>query len=505
MKKILVFLILLCQTNIIYTADKVKEEAQLIYYEGKVETKREQKKEWKDVKLKMMFYPKDRIRTRLQSKAELKLPDNSIFSIGENTTFEIQKLFTDNKSNTRKFLFKLFSGDLVGKIEKLRKGDTFEIETPVALVGFRGTTVFMHVELNGETWIGMKSGSGYTRSIKTGAEKAILENNYLLMSTEGAFIGSGILSGSDLKRFEDLEKAGGELIKEGGITPPKILSVEKEKEAVNIKGKADPGHTINMISSIGKSMTTKSDESGNFSFIVKIGEDKSPPVIKITTSEFGKRATNKRNIKIAGIVTDGYMGKINFIFISVNKDGEKSIQTAYKLDILKEKLRFYVNNRRLHLSSGIINTSYMLNEGKNILEFRAVDGAENESKETRIVYLDTRAPHLISFNISPNPANMYDFVEILIEAEDEYSKMKKNLTLELFNRRGNSYQMVMPYDYTTKKYRIRMSVNKILGKRAEGNWKISVKLEDELGNRSMKYFREFMVIDLPPPPPNERR
>lgn len=487
-----------------FAAKETKEEAQLIYYEGKAEAKRAQKQEWEDVKLKMMLYPKDRIRTRLKTKVELRLPDDSIFNIGENTTFDIQKLFTDNKSNTKKFSFKLFAGDLVGKIEKLKKGDTFEIETPVALVGFRGTTVFIHVEPNGETWIGLKSGLGYVRSIKTGGEQVIEENKYFLVGIDGAFIGSGVLSGSDFERFENLEKAKEELIKKGEINSPKILSVENDKGVASIKGQADPGNTINMVSSTGQSLTTKSDENGNFNFTINTGEDTSPPIIKVTTSEFGKRATNNRNLRIVGLVTDRATGgNINFSFTSVNKDGEKSIQTIYKYDVAKEGLKFFINGQEIHLIAGIINTNYMLNEGKNILEFRAVDGAGNESRETRVVYLDTRPPNLTSFNITPNPVNIEESVEISVEADDEFSEMKKYINLTLFHQNGSSFQLVMQYDYSLKKYAITVTPYKFLGRKADGNWKVSVELEDMLGNKSMRYFREFKVNDLPPGPPDK--
>ncbi|MFH1287242.1 MAG: FecR domain-containing protein, partial [bacterium] len=484
-------LIVIPQTYI-FAAKEAKEEAQLIYYEGKVEAKRAQKEKWENVKLYMMLYPKDRVRTRLQSKVELKLPDNSIFDIGENTIFDIQKLFIDNNSNTKNYSFKLFVGDLVGKIGKLKKGDTFEIETPVALVGFRGTTVFIRVKPNGETWVGMKSGLGYIRSIKTGGEQVIEENKYFSLGTDGTFTGSGVLSGSDLEHFENLEKAKDELIKKGGISPPRIISVEKDKNSASIRGQADPGNMIYMVSSIGQSLTTQSDENGNFAFTINFGEDTSPPMIKITTSGFGKKATNDRNLRIVGLVTDKSVGgTVNFSFTAVNKDGERSIQTLYKLDTSKENLKFFVNGREVRLIAGIVNTNYMLNEGENVLEFRAVDVSGNEGKETKIVHLDTRPPKLLSFNITPDPVKLEESVEILIEAEDGFSEMEKTTMLTLYNPRGESYKLTMPYDYTTKKYVLRIRPYEYLGQRAEGVWKVSVELQDDLGNKSMKYFRKF--------------
>lgn len=417
-------LILLFQGGAAFAA--VKEEAQLIYYEGKVEAKRAQKEEWEDVKLNMMLYPKDRVKTRLQSKAELRLPDDSIFDIGENTIFDIQKLYVDKDSTAKNYSFKLFVGDLVGKIEKLKKGDTFEIETPVALVGFRGTTVLVRVKPNGETWVGMRSGRGYVRSVKTGGEQVIEENKYFSVGADGAFTGSGVLSGSEIEHFENLEK-----VKDGVI---KTMDLE---------------------------------------------EDTTPPVIKITTSEFGKKVTNERNLRIVGVVTDKPVGGRN--------------------------LRFFVNGQGTRLIAGIVNTSYMLKEGENVLEFRAVDEAGNESREARTIYLDSRPPNLLSLSIAPDPVGLDGSVEILIEAEDGFSDMEKNTTLTLYNPSGESYKLTAPYDYTTKKYVLTIRPFEYVGQMAEGVWKVSVELQDGLGNKSMKYFREFKVIDLPPSPPNNRR
>ncbi|MEW6088154.1 MAG: FecR domain-containing protein [bacterium] len=494
----------------IFAAKNTKDETQVIYYEGKAEAKRAQKEEWENVKLKMMLYPKDRVRTKLQSKVELKLPDNSIFNIGENTTFDIQKLFTDNTSGAKNYSFKLFVGDMVGNIEKLKKGDTFEIETPVALVGFRGTTVFIHVEPNGETWIGMRRGSGYIRSIKTGGEQVIEENFYFLLGTDGAFIGSGVLSGSDIDRFKNLEKIKGELIKKGEVTPPKIISVEKDKNLASIKGQSDPASTIYLVSSSGQSLTTAADENGNFTFKINFGEDTSPPVIKITTSEFGKKATNKRNLKIVGLVVDKFAaGVLNLTFTSMNKDGEKSMQTPYKLDVSKEGLKFFINGEESDVNAGVISTTYMLNEGRNVLEFRAVDGAGNEARETKIIYLDTMPPKILNFNVTPYNIKLEDTVEISIEAQDEVSEMKKNTLLTLTHPKGASFQLNMPYDYTLKRYTARLTPgefvknDQFLTRRAEGQWKISAEPEDELGNKTPKRFGYFNVIDLPPPPPDK--
>lgn len=424
MRKILILLVLLFQASVAFAV--AKEEAQLIYYEGKVEAKRAQKEEWEDVKLNMMLYPKDRVKTRLQSKAELRLPDDSIFDIGENTIFDIQKLYVDKNSSVKNYSFKLFVGDLVGKIEKLKKGDTFEIETPVALVGFRGTTVLVRVKPNGETWVGMKSGRGYVRSVKTGGEQIIEENKYFSVGADGAFTGSGVLSGSELEHFENLEKS-----KDGVI---KTMNLE---------------------------------------------EDTSPPVIKITTSEFGKKVTNDRNLRIVGVVTDKPAGGKN--------------------------LKFFVNGQGVRLIAGIVNTSYILKEGENVLEFRAVDEAGNEGRETKTIYLDSRPPNLLSLSITPDPVNLEGSVEILIEAEDGFSDMEKNTTLTLYNPRGESYKLTAPYDYTTKKYVLVVRPSEYLGQMAEGMWKVSIELQDGLGNKSMKYFREFRVTDLPPSPPGNRR
>ncbi|MFH1288636.1 MAG: hypothetical protein ABII25_08075, partial [bacterium] len=260
-------------------------------------------------------------------------------------------------------------------------------------------------------------------------EQIIEENKYFSLGADGAFTGSGAFSGADVERFENLEKTKDELI---------------EKEETDF------------------------------------AEDTSPPVIKITTSEFGKKVTNNRNLRIVGLVTDRPAGG-------------------------KGNLRFFVNGREVRLIAGIVNTNYTLNEGENILEFRALDGAGNEGKETKTICLDTRPPNLLSLNITPDPVSLEGAVEILIEAEDGFSEMEKTTMLTLYNPRGESYKLTMPYDYTTKKYVLRIRPYEYLGQRAEGVWKVSVELQDDLGNKSMKYFRKFKVIDLPPAPPGNRR
>ncbi|MEW6103918.1 MAG: PASTA domain-containing protein [bacterium] len=160
-----------------------KGEVTISYIEGDVETLLAGKNAWEKAKLNQRLTMGDRIRTKFSSKAELKLSDGSTISLSENSIMDITELL--EKGLTTKSGFKLWMGGIKARFERLKTKDSeAKFYTPTAVMGLRGTTVWLLVDWEGKTRCGFEEGSGYIYSDKEG-ERPVNENEEAEVSLEG--------------------------------------------------------------------------------------------------------------------------------------------------------------------------------------------------------------------------------------------------------------------------------------------------------------------------------
>lgn len=110
----------------------------LLGREQDIQIKHKSDKTWRNAKLKMSVKNADLIRTKSESRCEVKLLEGSVVRIGENSEFE----FTDAsvKKNSKKVKASLKRGRIWSNITKLRaKQEGFQIKTPTAVCAVRGT------------------------------------------------------------------------------------------------------------------------------------------------------------------------------------------------------------------------------------------------------------------------------------------------------------------------------------------------------------------------------
>lgn len=184
MKKLLAILgIFLLFGGGAWAAEKKEGKVTISYLEGEVEVLKKQEKEWKKAKLYTELSTGDRIRTLLSAKCDLKLSDGSLINIKENSIMDITQLIEDGaKTNSS---FKLWMGEIKARIQRLKtKDSSMSFHTPTAVMGLRGTTVWLTVDWRGRTRCGFTSGHGYIQTDKAG-EKAVNEGEEADISLEG--------------------------------------------------------------------------------------------------------------------------------------------------------------------------------------------------------------------------------------------------------------------------------------------------------------------------------
>lgn len=91
-------------------------------------------KKWIDAELYKNVFNGDQLKTKAESRCELKLNDQSLIRIGENTSFTLTEDNLDNKFNSE-----IKKGRLWANIKKLNKKSKFELRTPTAVCSIRGT------------------------------------------------------------------------------------------------------------------------------------------------------------------------------------------------------------------------------------------------------------------------------------------------------------------------------------------------------------------------------
>jgi len=98
--------------------------------------------EWQAAKDGMVILPGDQVRTASQSSVEVLLDGGKVgvVEIKGGSLFRVSKAETDPVMGDKTTLLDLAVGKVMVHVEKLKGNSRFEVKTPTALTGVRGTT-----------------------------------------------------------------------------------------------------------------------------------------------------------------------------------------------------------------------------------------------------------------------------------------------------------------------------------------------------------------------------
>jgi len=99
----------------------------------------------------------DILRAKSKSKAEVTFDDGNILRLAEGTRVRITQY--DNRENQKSYV-DLFRGKTQSVVKNLRKGGAYEVHTPTAIAGVRGT-ILISFFINGVSGAVLKDGPGY--------------------------------------------------------------------------------------------------------------------------------------------------------------------------------------------------------------------------------------------------------------------------------------------------------------------------------------------------------
>jgi hypothetical protein len=136
-----------------------------------------------DLQLKAEVLKGDTVATARGSSMILLLSDGSLLKMKPDSKLQIVDL------SPRNGRIRLIAGSLFSKVRKLLKDELFQIETPVAVVGVRGTEFFMAFgkkkKEGQDLWMCVHEGVVAVEAVKTGGQAAVREGEGIVVTADG--------------------------------------------------------------------------------------------------------------------------------------------------------------------------------------------------------------------------------------------------------------------------------------------------------------------------------
>ena len=135
------------------------EAGKLVASAGKVEIKKPGESGWSPMNLLDTVFVGATVRTTMESRAKFLMSDSSVLMLGESSEIEVNDYVT--KQGTTNSVLTFFRGKMLAIIVRLANGDRgkYEISTPTAVAGVRGTYLALEVsEEEGKTDLMVQDG-----------------------------------------------------------------------------------------------------------------------------------------------------------------------------------------------------------------------------------------------------------------------------------------------------------------------------------------------------------
>lgn len=171
--------------SISYAMDS--EAGKILLTRGKVTVKRSAAEH--ALKRGSVIFEKDEIHVGPNGRVQFRMADNSVISLQENTVFKINKYNYKKDKETDNAFYEIISGGLrtvTGAIGKGNK-EAYELKTPLATIGIRGTLFEVEVVGN-ETYIAIREGKIVTKSTISGCSLSLIAGQFLQLSPGGCKI-----------------------------------------------------------------------------------------------------------------------------------------------------------------------------------------------------------------------------------------------------------------------------------------------------------------------------
>jgi hypothetical protein len=356
-------------------------KAKIKFLIGKAEVQSQEQVNWRDAKINMPIVAGDRIRTTLNSRVELEMPDGSIIKVNENSTFDVKELKTAETDREDKMSFTLWAGNIWAQFKKVVSSrQVREIESPSAVVAIRGTILGIDVDQEQTTTVRVFEGSVSVLSKE-------IEGEVIVGMNQESTVRRGTAPTSPQMFQPDQESQ-----EEGQRFPFRINTTQLQftDPAVLLAGVPVNGRTLpgSMVTANGIPLTV--DGSGNFSGRVRVQEGLNEILFEAKLNDRKKTTnlrlfvnTKKPVVKLSKPIVAGFLNRRDY-----------SLSGAVFDLTPKDKVKVFLNDELVTevFGRGSFNRTIILNEGKNEIKIRAEDLSGNVYETAEQIFLDTVKP-----------------------------------------------------------------------------------------------------------------
>ena len=372
------FWLILLSTCIASSAD----EAKVKFVIGTVEVQSRQQTSWRAATLNSSVVEGDRIKTTLNSRIELNMPDGTELKINENTIFEIREIKTPEKDHQDKMKFTVWAGNIWAKFKKVfDQNQEREIDSPAAVVAIRGTTLEMDVAVDQKTVVRVEEGNVIVRSKGVAGEVTVGSNQETIVE-----LGKPPLPPRTIAP-KDIIKSAKELIFNVNMPPLMISDPSALTAGVAISGQVTPGAQVN-----ADDIPLVVTAGGMFSGRLKVTEGLNTISLTALLDEQTQKRevkmyidTQKPEIHLSSPLVAGYFNRRDYSL----SGGVFDLTPG-------DKVTVYINNEVVAeiIGRGSFNRTVILDEGKNVISVVARDRAGNTTEMSQPLFLDTVKPIL---------------------------------------------------------------------------------------------------------------
>lgn len=385
----IIVLMLIAFISFSFSAQKSRPSATVKFLIGKVQIQSSGKTAWRTARMRQRVFSGDRIKTFLNSRIELSMPDGSVIKVNENTVFDVKEIKTKSSDNEDRMSFTLWAGDIWAKFKKvISTRQVREIESPSAVVAIRGTELELNVDQNQTTTVRVYEGRVAVRS-KTVPGEVLVGSNQQSVVEKGKPPTPPKPTSKTQGEEEPEQPAttGTNLILQLNVakyqyTDPAILAA-----GIPVQGRTVPGATV---TANGVPLSVRPDGRfegrlpvseglNEFRFVAQKDDQKKAKTLRVLVN------TKPPQIRLSKPIVAGFYNRRDY-----------SLSGAVFDPTPRDRVKVFINDELVTEvpGSGSFNRTIILNEGKNIIKVRAVDLSKNQTEVADRLFLDTVKPIL---------------------------------------------------------------------------------------------------------------
>ncbi len=365
-----------------FSPKPLQKEALVKYVIGEVEAQSSQQTSWRTLRINNTLVEGDRIKTALNSRVELTMPDGTLLKINENTIFDLNEIKTPDEDQEDKMSFTVWAGNIWAKFTKLvSPRQERRVESPGAVVAIRGTTIEMNVDMDQNTRVRVEEGSVVVMSKDAEGEVTVGANQETYIARGQAPSRPSTIQADpqndDTKKFMFNVNLKSPIVTEPSVLTaglplsgwvPKGSQLMANQQPVQVGFDGNFDTRVRVQEGLNRINLTAKHGTISESRELKVFVNTKRPEIRLSTPLVAG-FYNRRDYSLSGGVFDATPG---------------------------DKVKVFINNEEVVevLGQGSFNRTVILNEGKNDIRVIAKDRSANTTEISQRLFLDTVKPIL---------------------------------------------------------------------------------------------------------------